>query len=158
MRRSGDGAIPQRREGDHVVASSRDPRHQRAKVKRVTQRIDPKATGDLLKRVPRAHVAFVDGGRLEATPVAFRFHQGRYWIGLARSTPALQLFGDVALTIDEGWYWFELRAVCIRGVVMLASQSPDVAAASLDWFEVLPKSVTAWDYGTLHEEDINAAR
>jgi hypothetical protein len=69
----------------------------------------------------------------------------------------LQLHSKVALTIDEGWYWFELRAVCIRGVVMPANPPPDGVVANLDWFEVIPKSVTAWDYGTLREEDIDAA-
>jgi hypothetical protein len=79
-------------------------------MKRATQRIKLEAARDLLERVPRAHIAFVDRGLLEAAPVTFRFHQGRYWIGLERSTPALRLRGAVALTIDEGWYWFELRA------------------------------------------------
>jgi hypothetical protein len=127
-------------------------------VKRVTQRINPEAAADLLARVPRAQVAFVEGGRLEASPVAFRFHQSRYWIGLARNTHALQVYSKVALTIDEGWYWFELRAVCIRGVVTPANQPPDGIVANLDWFEVIPRSVTAWDYGKLHEEDIDAAQ
>ena len=126
-------------------------------MKRVTQRINPEDAGDLLERVPRAHLAFVRGGRLQAAPVIFRFHQSHYWIGLARNMRALQEQSDVALTIDEGCYWFELRAVCVRGVVKSTNQPFNGAAANLEWFELLPRSVTAWDYGTLHEEEIDAA-
>jgi hypothetical protein len=55
-------------------------------VKRVTQRISEEAARDLLERVPRAHVAFVDGGQLDVVPAAFRFHEGRHWVGIAPNT------------------------------------------------------------------------
>lgn len=139
------------------MAARRDS-HCRSNVKRVTQRINEEAARDLLERVPRAHVAFVDGGRLDVVPAAFRFHEGRHWVGVPHNTHGLQMHSKVALTIDEGWYWFELRAVCIRGVVIPANQLPDGVVANLHWFEVIPGTVTAWDYGTLHEEDIDAAR
>ena len=70
--------------------------------------------------------------------MAFRFHQSRYWIGLARNTHALQIYSKVALTIDEGLYCFELRAVRIRGVVTPQNQPPDALLPTSTGLKLFP--------------------
>src|SRR5512143_4054460 len=120
---------------------------------RVTQRLAPTALPDLLE-TGRANVAFDDDGTAGVAPVAFRFADGGYWIGLA-ADGAQRLLASrrVTLVVDDGWYWFELRAVCVQGVVEPASTPPAGLAASLRWLEVMPRRVSAWDYATLHAED-----
>ena len=98
---------------------------------RITQRLAPSALPDLLAR-GRASVAFDDAGTAGVVPVAFRFADGRCWIDLA-ADGAQRLLASrrVTLAVDDGWYWFELRAVCVQGVVEPASTPPAGAAASL---------------------------
>lgn len=120
---------------------------------RITQRLEPSALSDLLARA-RANVAFDDDGAAGAAPVAFRFVGGHYWIGLAAAdADRLPAGRRVTLVVDDGWYWFELRAVCVQGVVEPAPTPPAGVGPGLRWLEVLPRRISAWDYGTLHEED-----
>jgi hypothetical protein len=125
-------------------------------MKHVTKRVKPEAVRDLLDRVPRATLAFNDHDAVAALPVAFRFHGGRYWVGLSRSTTAPQPAAPVTLVIDEGWYWFDLRGIYLRGNIAPAEPPPG-GASTLDWFELTPVMVSAWEYATLHEEDPDAS-
>lgn len=128
-------------------------------MKRISRDVQPDAAHDLLERVPRATIAFVDGGQLEATPVAYSSAGGDHWIGLPRGgAVALRADTQVTLVIDEGWYWFDLRAIRIRGTAAPAPRPPKGSAPALEWFRLAPARVTAWDYGTLREEDQNASR
>jgi hypothetical protein len=45
-------------------------------MKRITRDVHPDRVRDLLDRVPRATIAFTDGGQVEAAPVAFAFTAG----------------------------------------------------------------------------------
>jgi hypothetical protein len=54
--------------------------------------------------------------------------------------------------VDAGRYWFELRAVTLRGRLVAAPEPPAHAASDLVWLELVPERSVAWDYGTLHEE------
>jgi hypothetical protein len=123
-------------------------------VKRVTRDVHPDSVHDLIERVPRASIAFMDGGRLEAAPVAYIFAGGHHWIGTP-GAGAMQVrpHARVTLVIDEGWYWFELRAIRIRGTAMPAARPPEGGSPNLEWFQIAPARITAWDYGTLHEEE-----
>jgi hypothetical protein len=119
---------------------------------RVTQRVDPSALDDLLERPPRAAIAFVDGGRVEPVPVAYRRRGGRHWIGVAREAlPASGLPDRAALLIDDGRWWFELRGVMLRGRFATA-EGPPGGSEDLTWLELAPTSAAAWDYSALHEE------
>ena len=115
----------------------------------VTRDIDPIEAQDLLERVPRASLAFADANGPCALPIAFVWLAGRYFVGL--STP-IDLRGDqeVVLLVDEGLYFFDLRAIYIRGNVKPV-EPPLNAPADCVWFEVIPIKTVAWDYGTLHE-------
>lgn len=107
---------------------------------------------DLLEAAPRATIAFPGGEAIEATPVAFRFQAGRYWIGVPRTEAGpMPARGDlVELLIDDGQWFFDLRGLRVRGHVAPVDRPPDGASAALDWFELSGERVVAWDYGTLH--------
>ena len=117
----------------------------------VTQRTEPATLGDLLDRASRAALAFTKNGRPEIIPVRFLSYEDRYWVGLTSEAAATLPVGtSVTLVVDDGCWWFDLRAVQVRGVVADGSP-PEGGSSPLHWLEVLPSSVSAWDYGRLHE-------
>ncbi len=119
----------------------------------VTQRIDPTHLDDLLERPARTAIAFTDGGRIEALPVAYRRRGGRHWVGVERDQlPAAGTPERAVLLADDGRFWFELRAVTLRGRLAAAQEPPAGARPDLVWLELVPERSVAWDYGTLHEE------
>ena len=120
-------------------------------MKHITRDIDPVDAHDLLERVPRACLTFAGDHGPHAQPIAFMWRDGRYFAGIA-ATANLQPTVDqeVVLLIDEGVYFFDLRAIYIRGQVKPV-EAPQGAPADYTWFEVIPLKTVAWDYGTLHE-------
>jgi hypothetical protein len=122
-------------------------------VGRVTQRVDPARVDDLLERPPRAAIAFVRDGAVEPVPVTYRRAEGQHWIGVARDAlPAEGPPGGGVLLVDGGRYWFELRAITLRGRLAVTAAPPPGGDARLVWLEFVPDHAVAWDYGTLHEE------
>jgi hypothetical protein len=121
-------------------------------MKRVTRNIDPDSARDLLERIPRACVAFAGENGPQAQPVALVWHDNRYLVGIPEN--AVQWPGsgqEVVLLVDEGVYFFDLRAIYIRGQVQPIEPPKDAPAAHA-WFEVIPLKMVAWDYGMLREE------
>jgi len=119
---------------------------------RVTQRVDPERLGDLLERPLRAAIATVRRGEPDPAPVAYRRSEGRCFVGVERALlPPEGEGAQVVLLLDDGRYWFELRAVTIRGRLEAAAQ-PRGGDPQLVWLEVVPDRAVAWDYGSLHEE------
>lgn len=120
-------------------------------MKQVTRNIDPDHARDLLKRVPRACLTYADDHGPLAQPIVFVWRDGRYLTGIPEDA---KLHPDpnqeVVLLIDEGIYFFDLRAIYIRGRVRTA-ETPLSAPAGYRWFEVMPLKAVAWDYGTLRE-------
>ncbi len=120
-------------------------------MKQVTRDIDLDAARDLIERVPRARLAFAINDRPHALPVRFEWRDGHYLMGIHKGTQYLPQPGqEVALLIDEGVYYFELRAVYIRGQVQPV-EAPSGASAEYAWFEVDISKITAWDYGSMRE-------
>lgn len=120
---------------------------------RVTQRVDPSQVEDLLERPPRAAIAFARSATVEPVPVAYRRSDGRSWVGVSAETlPSEGPPERVVLLLDDGRYWFELRAVTLRGRLVTAAQPPPGGDARLVWLELVPDHVVAWNYRTLHEE------
>jgi hypothetical protein len=118
---------------------------------RVTNRVGAESLGDFLGRSTTAVLAHVDAsGAVQAVPVAFSWREGRFRIGLPSGE--LPLGTPVALAVDDGSFWWELRAVLARGALAPAAPPDDVGAARFQWFEVRPDRVTAWDYDRLHED------
>lgn len=120
---------------------------------RITQRVAPEALRDMLEQVSRGKIAFGDGDRVEATPVAVHVRSGRYLIGVVRaeSEPMPRPEARVTLVVDDGSYWFELRAVWIAGVARAVQAPLGTQLRGLDWFEIVPDRIAAWNYATLHE-------
>ena len=120
-------------------------------MKHITRDIDPVEAQDLLERVPRACVAFTDDHGPAAQPIAFVWRDGRYLAGIADTATLQPSAGqEVVLLVDEGVYFFDLRAIYIRGQLKVV-EVPRGAPVGYNWFEVVPLKTVAWDYGTLRE-------
>jgi len=102
-------------------------------MKRVTRNIDPGSARDLLERVPRACLCFASDHVPQAQPIVLVWQDGRYLVGIPPKAEQRPSSGqEVVLLIDEGIYFFDLRAIYIRGQVKQAS-APGGAPASRTW-------------------------
>jgi hypothetical protein len=108
--------------------------------------VSPDDLSDLLLAPVHSSVAFLHEGRLEAVPVRFEFRGGRYIAGFAPGQPRPELDAAVALLVDDGCYYTELRGVRVEGTAKAAEQSP---GDGLFWLEVAPGRTIAWDYSAL---------
>jgi hypothetical protein len=120
-------------------------------LKQVTRNIDPDSARDLLRRVPRACIAFARQDGPQAQPVALLWRDDCCLVGIpaaANLQPGPSQ--EVVLLVDEGVHFFDLRAIYIRGQARPVEAPPDALAGRV-WFEVVPLKTVAWDYGTLHE-------
>ncbi len=121
---------------------------------RVTQRVRLEEVEAALLREGRAAVALVGPEGPECIPVVVR-GDGDLYIGLyPDALPAAGWPDRVVLVVDDGRYWFDLRAAVWRGTVTPVDE--DRASASgadgLVWLRLQPRRVVAWDYGRLREE------
>lgn len=115
----------------------------------VTNRVDPASLAHLLAAPPRATLTWIQAERLELAPVRYRSASGRHFVALAEGAPAPPAGAPASLVLDDGWSWFELRAVTLRGTLIASPDAPMGAGARL---ELVPERMTAWDYGSLHRE------
>ncbi|MEP7286184.1 MAG: hypothetical protein ABI947_10500 [Chloroflexota bacterium] len=120
-------------------------------MKQVTRNIDPDSAHDLLERVPRACITFAYEHKPQAQPVALVWRDSRYLVGIPENIDLRPNDGDeVVLLVDEGIYFFDLRAIYIRGQIH-PTELPQNAPVGHRWFEVIPLKKVAWDYGSLRE-------
>jgi len=118
-------------------------------MKRVTRDINPEDARDLLERVPRVCMAFAGEDGPQAQPIAFVWREGLYLAGISGKASSLPKPGDeVVFLIDEGLYFFDLRAIYVRGRVTPVTP-PEFAPVGYTWFTVEPTKTVAWDYGKL---------
>ncbi len=118
-------------------------------ARRVTRDVEPAALRGLLDHPPRATVAFVDGDRAAVLPARARLDGDRHLFAVAAdAAPALDRC-EVVLMIDDGWYWFQLRGVSVRGIAHRVDPPADAEAAPLAWYGVDTRRVLAWDYGAV---------
>ncbi|MBF8286542.1 MAG: hypothetical protein HW393_356 [Dehalococcoidia bacterium] len=122
-------------------------------MKRITNAVDPEKMWDLLERVPRACIAFNNGGMVEVVPVEFRFQKGRCWIGVSGegSEPTPEPNEPVKLLIDEGMYYFDMRGIWIRGRALFSEERPVGGSPAVIWFQLVPEKFVAWDFGAMRE-------
>jgi len=121
-------------------------------MKRITNAVDPERMQDLLERVPRACMAFNNAGIVELEPVEFRLQEGRCWIGMSgESGPAPGPHETVKLLIDEGMYYFDMRGIWIRGRAVFSEECPEGGSPALNWFQLDPEKLVAWDFGAMRD-------
>ena len=117
----------------------------------------PASACDLLEHPAHACIAFATEAGPYAQPVVLLWEEQRYLVGLlADSQPLPASKQEVVLLVDDGVYFFDLRALYIRGQAN-AVMAPPNAPAGQTWFEIFPLKTVAWDYGQLREEDFDAS-
>jgi hypothetical protein len=115
----------------------------------VTQRVTIEDLTDLATNPPRAALAFSTATGPECMPAVVR-STDHIEVGVDRAALAgLDLPDRATLVVDDGRYWFELRAIVRRGVLRNVDVEPDDPIA---WFRFDTRSSAAWDYGALHED------
>jgi hypothetical protein len=120
-------------------------------MKRVTRDIDLNQAQDLLERVPRARLAFADGQEPRAEPVTLLWRNNSYLVGIPKTATCQPEPGqEVALLVDEGVYYFELRAIYLRGKLH-NTEAPLADQGDFNWFELAAEKTVAWDYGAMRE-------
>lgn len=120
---------------------------------RVTRDVDPSEVADLLERPPRASLTFRRDDAVQIEAVALRMVDGQPCCGLTREASAALVGADeVVLLADDGWYWFQLRGISLRGRLTPMTRPPAGGSPALRWFRLAPRRTLAWDYGTIHDE------
>jgi hypothetical protein len=121
-------------------------------MRRITRNIDPLEGRDLLARVPQACIAFAGtGDSPRAEPITVVSQNERYLVGMPSQGPTPPAVGEeVVLLIDEGFQFFDLRAIYVRGRVDPADEAERLSD-DLSWFAVVPSKIVAWDYGRMRE-------
>ncbi len=120
-------------------------------MKQVTRNIDPGDAQDLLEQVPRACLSFATDHGPYVQPVRLLWYAGRYLISISEDSGLMPAPDqEVVLLVDGGIYYFQLRAIYVRGQAQPA-EAPNDATAGRAWFEVVPIKTVAWDYGKLRE-------
>ena len=122
-------------------------------MKRITRNIDPLEARDLLERVLRACVAFADDEDPQAELVTVLFRNDRYLVGMPWCAATHTTDHDeVVLLVDEGFQFFDLRAIYVRGHVQPLGEVEGLPG-DFFWFVVQPTRTVAWDYGRMREMD-----
>ncbi len=118
---------------------------------RVTNRVDWSTLRDLVVAPPRATLAWEREDGLGLAPVRYRCAGGRHRVALEAGAVPRE-GARASLVLDDGWPWFALRAVTIRGTLSPCPPPPGAGGSGVRWLELRPERITAWDYGRLHEE------
>ena len=120
---------------------------------RITHSVDPEKMQDLLERVPRACIVFVNAGMVDIMPVELRFQEGRYWIGISgsESGAAPEPNERVKLLVDEGLYYFDMRGIWIGGRASFDEVLPEADRSPLNWFQLVPDKFVAWDFASMRD-------
>lgn len=118
----------------------------------ITQRVERTRVQDLVDRPPRAALAFATDDGPQCLPVAVREVDGQTIVQADRAAlPATGLPDRATLLVDDGRYWFELRALVRRGSLEPDPRHGTADAAS---FALVDDRVVAWDYSQLREEPL----
>ncbi|HYN33839.1 MAG TPA: hypothetical protein VES40_14540 [Ilumatobacteraceae bacterium] len=116
---------------------------------RVTQRVTIDDLADLVSNPQRAALAFSTSNGPECVPVVVR-STDRFEVGLDRhALDGVNVPDRATLVVDDGRYWFELRAIVRRGELR---RVPANNESLIVRFTFETHTSAAWDYGALHEE------
>ena len=116
-------------------------------ARRITRDVDSAAVRDLLDHPPRATVAFARGAAA-VLPARAQVDGDRPSRGRGRRGAGP---GSGRSAVDDGWYWFQLRGVSVRGIAHRVDGPTGAEAAPLAWYAVDTRRVLAWDYGAVRE-------
>lgn len=120
-------------------------------MRRVTRDIDPSEALDLFERRTRACIALAGDDGPSVEPVTAAFRDGRCLVGLPEASGNLLTGGEeIVLLVDEGFHFFDLRALYVRGRARSVGEAEGLDA-TLEWFAVEPTRIAAWDYGRMRE-------
>ena len=119
--------------------------------KRVTRDVEPAAIRQLLGDPPRATLAFLAAEAIELLPARARCDAGVYLFGVFPDAAPDLARREVLLVIDDGMYWFQLRAISVRGVARRVDSPESGAARRLAWYAIEHHRVLGWDYGAIRE-------
>lgn len=117
-------------------------------MKRVTRSVTAEALRDLLEHPPRAALAFVRDGAIEAVPATFRLVDGRHLFAVDGANGPLP--AKAKLVIDDGPWYFDLRGTWMRGPVTRC-ESPAGEDSDAEWYELAPEKTVAWHYGEMRQ-------
>lgn len=123
-------------------------------MKKVTRNIDFASAQDLLAGDRRACLAFAGADGAQVEPAVLQWRDGRYLVGIPARADGLPAAGaEVVLLVDEGVYFFQLRALYVRGTAQPSAPPAGDMPAGCRWIELLPTKTVAWDYGQMREVD-----
>ena len=117
----------------------------------ITRAVTPADLEGLLRSSRYATVAWADGDTVTAEPAAFRYDDAGYCFGLPKGASLLQEGPggvEVALVVDAGPWYFDLRGVRVRGAVTRIAGRRE---GGLEWFRVTPAREVAWHYGRMRD-------
>ena len=114
----------------------------------VTQRVRAADVADLDREPGRAALAFSTDDGPEAVPVVVRRTGDGLMVGALPGAVPTPPPDRPVVVVDDGRWWFELRAIVRRGPLSRAPEGAD----GLEWFRLDPDREVAWDYGQLHRE------
>ncbi len=124
-------------------------------MKTVTRDIDPAQAQDLLDRAPRVCLAFAGEQGPQLAPVFVARQDHRILVGMIDHVGSLPVEGQEAVLLaDEGRYYFDLRAIYIRGALQPGGKPPD-DLKDCAWYELVPSNTVAWDYGSMREVEVD---
>jgi hypothetical protein len=118
-------------------------------LRQVTRDVEPGTTG-LFAGAGRVALAFARDGAPVAVPARLAAQDDGWLVGVDPALGAPEDRQEAVLLVDDGVWWFELRAEYLRGTVT-AVDPPVHGATSLSWFRLDPTRAVAWDYGSLRE-------
>ncbi|MUL81326.1 MULTISPECIES: hypothetical protein [unclassified Mycolicibacterium] len=121
-------------------------------MKRITLNVDVAEARDLLERVPRACLSFVDDQGPHVEPTILVVKDDCYLVGMSAAAKHPTSHQEVVLLVDDGCQFFDLRAVYVRGVVQ-PQDGVEGPAEGVMWFVVQPTRAVAWDYARIRASD-----
>jgi hypothetical protein len=116
----------------------------------VTQRVAAGELDSLVDDAARAALAIAGPAGPAIVPVLVRRDGEELAVGIEPANTERFIGLPVMVLVDDGRFWFELRAIAWRGRLDPAratSGSGDV----LTWLPLRVEHVAAWDYARLHE-------
>ncbi len=119
----------------------------------ITRDVEASAVADLALSPPRAALVATGDDEILLLPVNVGLEEpadpalSPRIVQVTKGSPNLT-DRNVAVIVDDGPEWFRLRSLTVRGIAKAIGDST---------YRVVPKRITAWDYGSLREIPVSGA-